>query len=89
MCEWCCVVGPCNRGEQFDEVTKTCEACPVGTYQGLDNQYVCNNCPEFRTTLQIGSLVADNCISKYILYIYQLLVFMTNSLCCFHYIVGH
>lgn len=53
----------CDDGKQSNNVTGTCEPCPVGFYKGPSNDR-CQKCPPNKTTFTNGSVSLDECIGK-------------------------
>ena len=51
----------CQQGEYRTE-NNSCEQCPIGTYQPDGSEETCYWCPQGQTTLQAGSVSADDCI---------------------------
>lgn len=39
------IIVPCAIGNYYDKDTKTCKACPLGTYQSESGQLQCLACP--------------------------------------------
>ena len=55
----------------YNEKADPCMACPKGTYTWYNGTVDCTPCPEGSTTLQEGSTDEEQCISKFILHIYN------------------
>ncbi|XP_065921135.1 uncharacterized protein [Magallana gigas] len=53
----------CDDGKQSNNVTGTCEPCPVGFYKGPSNDR-CQKCPPNKTTFTNGSVSLDECIEN-------------------------
>ena len=62
---------PCAVGQFGD--SGACYNCPPGQYQDKEGQTMCNLCPGGYTTLQVGSISADQCISEFqqLIFIFQ------------------
>lgn len=53
----------CDDSKQSNNVTGTCEPCPVGFYKGPSNDR-CQKCPPNKTTFTNGSISRDECIGE-------------------------
>ncbi|KAK7111927.1 uncharacterized protein [Littorina saxatilis] len=55
-----CVV--CTKGSFLNETSEMCQLCPVGSYTSIDEQTQCTQCPDVKTTLQLGANTMDDCV---------------------------
>jgi len=39
---------PCPAGSYYDDLTQTCEACSIGTFNSVEAQLSCTSCPEIQ-----------------------------------------
>jgi len=55
---------PCQRGEEYNEASRTCEPCRRGYFQPQDNQFTCIQCPANRRfTTDTGATSTNQCFS--------------------------
>ncbi|XP_059140117.1 uncharacterized protein LOC131928191 [Physella acuta] len=52
----------CGKGNIYNRTTKTCAACPAGTYQPNDAASECLNCTAGATTTKSNSTSANDCL---------------------------
>ncbi|XP_012280254.1 sushi, von Willebrand factor type A, EGF and pentraxin domain-containing protein 1 [Orussus abietinus] len=59
---------PCSIGTFYDDTSKTCKLCPVGTYQSESGQLSCSSCPVIAgrpsVTIGPGARSAADCKEK-------------------------
>ena len=46
----------CSPGSFYDNITKSCVLCPIGSYQMTSGQYQCESCPSGTITATVGSV---------------------------------
>ncbi|AFZ80138.1 hypothetical protein BEWA_029890 [Theileria equi strain WA] len=57
----------CPQATQFNTRTKTCEACPIGTFRNNEAEDKCIECSSVRvhsTTRDVGSRLASDCLCE-------------------------
>ena len=62
-----CFTEICAAGEFFDQETKSCRACPLGTYENSTGSEECTRCRDGDTTQSEGTTESNDCISGNIL----------------------
>ncbi|XP_052242513.1 uncharacterized protein LOC127852603 [Dreissena polymorpha] len=56
-----CSISPCIAGQRYSQ-NRTCEACPIATYQPMAGMFNCLNCPANRNlTLALGAKAVEEC----------------------------
>ncbi|XP_041364067.1 uncharacterized protein LOC121379488 [Gigantopelta aegis] len=58
-----CMIALCDVGNGYNTQSKTCEPCPIGTYQNTKNEPSCLPCPNNTTTLSVGTINPSDCTS--------------------------
>ena len=58
----------CGTGNYEDPNSCDCETCPIGTYNNQESAETCISCPPGWTTLQSGSTVSSQCLSKILIF---------------------
>ncbi|KAK3091382.1 hypothetical protein FSP39_019454 [Pinctada imbricata] len=53
----------CAVGTHYNNITNTCDMCPMGYYAAQERQVQCQACPNGQTTQDLGSSSQDQCYS--------------------------
>lgn len=55
----------CSRGWYLNESTRSCEKCPLNTYNDQEGNGECTDCPDNTITGAIGAIMQSDCYRKY------------------------
>lgn len=55
----------CGEGYYYESTTKSCIACPLGTYQGNEVSFSCTQCPSGTMTRDPRSVSEHQCIGEF------------------------
>ena len=58
-------LGNCTVGQKLNTDTNLCEECALGSYQPDKWQESCIECSSQRTTVDLASVSADQCLRKF------------------------